>query len=190
MGTVCFGWAWSLWAKERLLRLGSCQGRNWMPEDPGPVEAFSNYNKFGQKKVCRSSRLSSHGLEKKLSFAPTISMVTLGRLWLGFYFPTSLIRGGLSGDSSMPLWNPFERFRFFHTYYKKTSSQVDFTRSGTCTQCMGFECVSKMSQFPKSVLHSSYGSICYTQELMIYLVLWFPAQALETNWFDFEPSLY
>lgn len=64
MGTVCFGWAWSLWAKERLLRLGSCQGRNWMPEDPGPVEAFSNYNKFGQKKVCRSSRLSSHGLEK------------------------------------------------------------------------------------------------------------------------------
>lgn len=82
----------------------------------------------------------------------------------------------------MPLWNPFESFRFLHTYYKeKTSSQADFTQSGTCTHCMGFECVSETSQFPKSVLHFSHGSICSTQELMIYLVLWFPAQALEMN---------
>lgn len=42
----------------------------------------------------------------------------------------------------------------------------------------------------KSVLHFSYSSICYTQELTIQLVLWFQAEALETHWLDIEHSLY
>lgn len=40
----------------------------------------------------------------------------------------------------MLLQNPFEGFRFLHIYYKeKTIIQGDFTQSGACRQCMGFE---------------------------------------------------
>lgn len=42
-------------------------------------------------------------------------------------------------------------------------------------------CLNEPVWLPKSILRFSHGSVCYTEERMIYLVPWFSAQALEVN---------
>lgn len=85
---------------------------------------------------------------KKKSFAPTISMEQSSRLpWVLFSHISDQKRLYQETLQSMPLWNPSERFRILHICYKKTSSLVDFTQSGTGTQCMGFEYMSETSQY-------------------------------------------